>query len=242
MLTIASLLAAMTIAGAFWVGVLAARRLRDWGEGRRALDESQRPLALASMASGSLDDVKSQRVRDRVAEKLLADGDGGPAAPRSLVSDELDLASLRERDVVSVDGAESAVDGDYVVEGLVILREGLDRTTLAVLADGGREAWLVGRPEEENWLLVRPVPGHGLSGEPPRQIRHAGISYGLERRGQASAARSGRHGRPEQNRVATYLYRASPRDVLWVERWGSDVLMGAGQPVAAHNVVFLPGS
>ena len=39
MLTVASLLAAMTIAGAFWVGVLAARRLRDWGEGRRALED-----------------------------------------------------------------------------------------------------------------------------------------------------------------------------------------------------------
>lgn len=37
MLTVASLLAAMTIAGAFWVGVLAARRLRDWGEGRREI-------------------------------------------------------------------------------------------------------------------------------------------------------------------------------------------------------------
>ena len=37
MLTLASLLAAMTIAGAFWVGILAARRLRDWGDGRRQL-------------------------------------------------------------------------------------------------------------------------------------------------------------------------------------------------------------
>jgi hypothetical protein len=50
MLTLASLLAAMTIAGAFWVGILAARRLRDWGDGRRQLSEGEgahAPLALA---------------------------------------------------------------------------------------------------------------------------------------------------------------------------------------------------
>ena len=55
-------------------------------------------------------------------------------------------------------------------------------------------------------------------------------------------ALAGRHGRPTGTRVATYLYRASPREVLWVERWGDEVLMAAGAPVAAHNVAFLPGS
>jgi hypothetical protein len=74
MLTLASLLAAMTIAGAFWVGILAARRLRDWGDGRRQLSEGEGhhpPLALAAASSstsaGNLHDAVSQRIRARVA-------------------------------------------------------------------------------------------------------------------------------------------------------------------------------
>src|SRR5690606_6211840 len=47
-LAVPSLLAAMTIAGAFWVGVLAARRLRDWGDNSRALERGDAPLALAA--------------------------------------------------------------------------------------------------------------------------------------------------------------------------------------------------
>ena len=60
MLTVASLLAAMTIAGAFWVGVLAARRLRDWGEGRRALEEGggTTPLAIAAVSGAPPDDAR----------------------------------------------------------------------------------------------------------------------------------------------------------------------------------------
>jgi hypothetical protein len=71
MLTVASLLAAMTIAGAFWVGVLAARRLRDWGEGRRALEEGgTTPLAIAAVSGAPPDDVGSRRVRALVAQRI----------------------------------------------------------------------------------------------------------------------------------------------------------------------------
>jgi hypothetical protein len=240
-LTFASLLAAMTIAGAFWVGVLAARRLRDWGEGRRALEEGHAPLALAA-ASSVIDDVRSRRVRDRVAEKLAGSTRSAAALPRSLQDQELGPGSLRVRDIVSIDAADPSVDGDHVVEGLLTLREGNARATVAIMADGGREAWLVAREGEERWLLVEPVMGHGLRGEPPREIREGGVLYGLERRGQASVASQGRHGRPEGTRVATYLYRASARDVLWVERWGNEILMGRGHAVPAHVVAFLPGS
>ena len=75
-----------------------------------------------------------------------------------------------------------------------------------------------------------------------RNIRRAKGLYTLERRGQASAACVGRHDRPAQSRAATYLYRATGRDVLWVERWGSEVLVGEGQAIEASAVSFLPGS
>jgi hypothetical protein len=87
-----------------------------------------------------------------------------------------------------------------------------------------------------------PVSDHLLAGEPPRNIRRTRGLYTLERRGQASAACVGLHERPAQSRAATYLYRASGRDVLWVERWGSEVLMGEGQAIDATAFSFLPGS
>ena len=60
---------AMTIAGAFWVGVLAARRLRDWGEGRRAIEDGHTPLALAAGSSGVPDDPRTRRIRALVADR-----------------------------------------------------------------------------------------------------------------------------------------------------------------------------
>jgi hypothetical protein len=254
MLTVASLLAAMTIAGAFWVGVLAARRLRDWGEGRRALEEGMPPpLALAAASGSPPDDAGSRRVRALVAQRIKdARWSGARALPRGSGSQaglsgpvepgELGLTTLRVGDVVVLDGGDPELGSDFITDGVITLREGGTTTVVANLSDGDRRRWLVGTEGQERWLMVMPVSDHGLSGEPPRNIRRTKGLYTLERRGQASAACVGRHDRPAQSRAATYLYRATGRDVLWVERWGSEVLVGEGQAIEANTVSFLPGS
>lgn len=242
MLTVASLLAAMTIAGAFWVGVLAARRLRDWGDGRRMIEEAESPLALAAPL-GNVDDPASRRVRALVAERMqsrLSRGGSSTVAPRA--PEELTLTALRAGDVAVVETAEPGWDGDYIIEGIVILNEGEDRTTVMVMSDAGRRRWLVGHDDEQPWFILDPVEGHGLQGEPPRHVQRGVHDYGLERRSQASAAVIGGHGRPDGSRVSAYVYRSSGRQVLWVERWGRDIVMGEGREIAAHNVSFLPGS
>lgn len=251
MLTVASLLAAMTIAGAFWVGVLAARRLRDWGEGRRAIDEGHAPpLALAAASGAPPDDASTRRVRDLVAERLSNPrARPGEVAPRQLASadrgardTDLGLGTLRQGDVVVVEAADGGADGDYIVEGIVLLREGNHTTTSVNMSDGSRHRWLVGGAHLDEWFVLEPVAAHGLSGEPPRNIRRERSDYTLQRRGQASAACTGRHERPEQPRVATYLYGGSAHNVLWLERWGHEVLMAEGIRLDAGSVSFLPGS
>lgn len=256
MLTVASLLAAMTIAGAFWVGVLAARRLRDWGEGRRALEEGvPTPLALAAASGAPPDDSASRRVRALVAQRIkdarwsgsrsLPRGSGsqaGAAGPATLDVGELGLTTLRVGDVVVLDAGDPELGSDFITDGVITLREGGTTTVVANLSDGDRRRWLVGTEGQERWLMVTPVSDHGLTGEPPRNIKRNKGLYTLERRGQASAACVGRHDRPAQSRAATYLYRATGRDVLWVERWGSEVLVGEGQAIDASAVSFLPGS
>lgn len=248
MLSIASLLAAMTIAGAFWVGVLAARRLRDWGEGRRALDDGGPQLALAA-ASVPPDDARTRRIRDLVAQRLqdtryrpIAGARVDPDDPPQRRNDDLAPTNLRGGDVVVVEVGDSHVDGDFLAEGFVLLREGGTSTVVVIMADGSRRRWLVAPMESEEWLIVEPVTDHGLSGEPPRNIRRAQGDFSLHRRGQASAAVTGRHERPDLPRVATYVFRGLGRDALWVERWGSQVLMGQGVLVDRHSVSFLPGS
>ncbi len=252
MLTFASLLAAMTIAGAFWVGVLAARRLRDWGEGRRALEEGgPSPLAIAAVSGSPPDDPSTRRVRSLVAQRIKDHRwSGGRALPRATGdSDTVDggrgeakLGSLRVGDVVVVDDPHTELDRDFLVEGVVNLREGATTTVIAVMADGDQQRWLVGAEGNQRWFLVAPIGDHGLSGEPPRNIRRDRGLFALERRGQASAAAVGRHQRPAQTRAATYLYQATGRDVLWLERWGSEVLMGEGHAIESESVSFLPGS
>ncbi len=252
MLTVASLLAAMTIAGAFWVGVLAARRLRDWGEGRRALEDGgATPLAIAAVSGAPPDDDATRRVRALVARRIknhrwsgdralprAAGAEDDPSADR----EDTSLATLRVGDVVVLDGVDPELGTDFIVEGVINLREGGTTSVVANLADGDRHRWLVGSEGQERWLLVEPVVDHGLSGEPPRNIRRPRGLYGLERRGQASAACVGRHDRPAQSRAATYLYRAASRQVLWLERWGSEVFMGEGEAIDTSAVSFLPGS
>ncbi|MCA9715433.1 MAG: DUF4178 domain-containing protein [Myxococcales bacterium] len=240
----------MTIAGAFWVGILAARRLRDWGDGRHALPEGEGgpQLALAAASGGNSHpphDPASQRVRARVAERLRGRAYAG-AVPRSYIDDDpatpdLGLANLRQGDVVLVNSSDPERDGDYLVDGVLNLREGAATTVIAVLNDVGKRRWLIGAPARDQWLWLAPVTGHGLVGEPPRHIRQGDLSYALERRGQASAAGAGMHGRPALPRVATYLYRCESTRVLWLERWGDQVLMGEGVELPSHFVGFLPG-
>jgi hypothetical protein len=248
-ITVASLLAAMTIAGAFWVGVLAARRLRDWGEGRRALEEGgSGPLALAAVAGAPPDDPQTRRVRSLVAQRLVGRSLGPSALPRAALAagtaegPSLSLDTLRMGDVIVVDAGEPDADGDYIVDGLVRLREGRETTIVAVASDASRRRWVVGHPSDERWMVVEPVVGHGLAGEPPRNIVRPKGSYALERRGQASAACMGRHERPGGSRAATYLYRGSGRDVVWVERWGREISMGEGLAIDTATISFLPGS
>jgi hypothetical protein len=257
---IPSLLAAMTIAGAFWVGVLAARRLRDWGDNSRALEQGDAPLALAAASGAPSDNQSVKKVRARVAERLeasLGSGGGmvavGGDAPRS--AEDLDIDGLRIGDVILLEAVGTRSDGDFVVEGLLRLREGPTTTVVAIMADGERKRWLIGSRESEvglhaasaagDWFVVEPVIGHGLAGEPPRNVqprRDDPRMYTLARRGQASVAAVGEHGRPTGSRVGTYVYRAGAREVLWIERWGGEIVMGEGSVLARHSVSFLPGT
>ncbi len=242
----------MTIAGAFWVGVLAARRLRDWGEGRRAIEDGHTPLMLTATAGSAPDDARTRKIRALVADRLRHDRNrpvtapnprvhsdraGGPAEPV-----DLELTTLRQGDVVAIESGDTSIDGDYIVEGTVLLREGGLTTVVAILQDASRTAWLVGAAGASEWYLVQPQGGHGLSGEPPRNITRDRGTYALQRRGQASAACTGNHGRPELPRVATYLYSGGSRDVLWLERWDHEILLAEGKSVDAADVGFLPGS
>ena len=250
MFAVPSLLAAMTIAGAFWVGVLAARRLRDWGDNNRALEQGEGPLALAAASGAPSDDMSVKKVRARVAERLqasLESGGGmaaaGASAPRA--AEDLDIDGLRVGDVILIEASDGRVEGDFVLEGLLRLREGGATTVVAVMADGERKRWLVGSRDTDEWFAVEPVLGHGLAGEPPRNVQPDPSRpqvYALSRRGQASVAAVGSHGRPKGSRVGTYIYRAGARDVLWLERWGAEVLMGEGVVIGRHLVSFLPGS
>ena len=268
MLEISSLLAAMTIAGAFWVGVLAARRLRDWGDGNRAIEERESPEVLGGRAKIPSQDRGSARVRALVSQRIDAEfGDtekeeqdkqgkqgkqGKGTATRE--AESLKIDALRCGDVVLVEAADANFDGDFLVEGVLRLREGSTTTMVVVMADGDRRRCLVGGAQEgvgqpwaEKWLLLEAIEDHAMRGEPPRNIRpRQGLgrerSYALDRRGQASVAAVGEHGRPSAARVSTYVYRSSLRDVLWVERYGDELFLAAGVAVPRFEVSFLPGS
>ncbi|MCA9636435.1 MAG: DUF4178 domain-containing protein, partial [Myxococcales bacterium] len=183
--------------------------------------------------------------RARVAQRLqgrLPAAVAPRALPQSVEEPELDVADLSQGDVVIVETGAPADDGDFLIEGVLTLREGQITTVVVAMADANRRRWLVASPALQSWLLLEPVSGHGLFGEPPRHIQRGHHDYALERRGQASAAGVGMHGRPALPRVATYVYRASPDRMLWLERWGDQVLMGEGAEIPSHFVSFLPGS
>ncbi|MCA9682207.1 MAG: DUF4178 domain-containing protein [Myxococcales bacterium] len=244
-----SLLAAMIIAGAFWVGVLAARRLRDWGDSSRMLEGGEATLALPAASGSPSENPSVKKVRARVAERLqasLASGRGLAAstdAPRA--AEDLDIDGLRMGDVVLIETGDSRAEGDFVVEGLLRLREGGVTTVVVIMADGARRRWLIGSRELDEWYAVEPVEGHGLAGEPPRNVQPRADNpriYALSRRGQSTVAAIGDHGRPAGSRVGTYVYRAGAREVLWLERWGGEVFMGEGLILPRHAVSFLPGS
>ncbi len=196
--------------------------------------------------SGTIaNDPVSQKIRARVAQRLQSRVQPAAAprqAPESADAPELTLTSLRQGDVVVIESGDPHVDGDYLIDGVVNLKEGATATVIAVMTDADRQRWLVGSPDQDRWLVAEPVRGHGLTGEPPRHIPHQEHTYALERRGQASATGVGMHGRPALPRVATYVYRATADKALWVERWGDQVLVGAATAVPQHTVSFLPGS
>ena len=230
------------ISGAFWVGVLAAKRLRDLGEADPALAEGEVPLALPPSPTGPSRDVSSRRIRQAVAERLQ-DGlldPGGAAVERDAL--DLGIEGLRIGDIVSVVAREPEVEGDFVVEGVLRLREGSKTQFVVVAADGARVRWLVGNEGGEGWLSVEPFEGHQLRGEPPRNLELTRGSYALRRRGQSSVAGVGRHGRPDAARVATYVFEGPGERLAWVERWTDELFVGEGVPVPAHAVSFLPGS
>jgi hypothetical protein len=294
-----SVLAALTIAGAFWVGVLAARRLRQWGDSQRSIeggddggpDSGDRrgtghPRAAiagareSQMSDGSrarhfaenarapyglrpVDGTRSSaadasaRVREALARKIEAElqvgGLGGQR--RRLVGrhgeDELGLGRLRIGDVVSYEPGDFAgrpdpgtrPSKDYLVQGILHLREGDTTTRVVIVDDSGRSRWLVGSDDDSPWYWLEPIVDHQLSGEPPRQItRPDGRTFRLERRAQHSAALTGSHGRPDLPRTSTYLYRHLDQSVLWIERWGDRIMAGVGIPVTRAEFSFYPGS
>lgn len=241
-LVVESLFAALVISGAFWVGVLAAKRLRDLGESDPALAEGEVPLALAPSSGGPGRDAASRRIRQVVAERLR-DGllDPGGAASQRDASD-LSLEGLRVGDIISVVAREPEVEGDFIIDGILRMREGSKTRLILITSDGGRQRWFVGSDEDTSWISVEPVKDHALGGEPPRNLELERGNYALRRRGQSSVAGLGRHLRPEGTRVATYLFEGPGERLAWIERWGDALFVGEGVPLPAHAVSFLPGS
>ncbi|RMG99465.1 MAG: DUF4178 domain-containing protein [Deltaproteobacteria bacterium] len=243
MLSLAALLAACSIAGAFWVGVLAARRIRDFGEGQRALERARRPLALAASAG---QEVAVERVREALARRLVDEGlledvAAGTAPPRP-VKEHLGPFDLRRGDVVSIDAAEPDVDGDFIASWTLLLREGPQRRMVVGLEDGLDRRVLVAVEGDPDLLVLTPVDDHDLVGEPPRQIVRDGASLSLSRRGHAAVAGTGPHGRPDASRMAYYVYEGADGRVGFVERWGRRVFLAIGHRIPGHTVTFLPAS
>ena len=116
-------------------------------------------------------------------------------------------------------------------------------TTLHVLHQHEGHAFVDSPESPRNVVVVAtPIEGHGWSGEPARNLKVEDRRYSLERRGQSSAYGLGVHGRPNQSRVATYLYRSLDGQVLWLERWGQEIVAATGHEVPAHGVRILQGS
>lgn len=248
MLALAPFLAAMTIAGAFWVGLIAARRLREWGEHQDALEAEPELRALAPAAGASPDNATALRLRGRLAqaidERLLAGGwTPSELAPRG--NESVSWEVLRRFDIVILEGLAAPLAGDYVLDSMLHLRETGQTSYVLGLLDGSREMTLVAQPSQERCYLLEEVKEHGLSGEPPRHLvlpdapEH---SYALSRRGQASVVHFGPTQRPEFPRLSSYLFQSSGGSVLWVERWGQEVRVYRGEEISEHLVRFLPGS
>jgi hypothetical protein len=252
---------AFTLGGAFWVGVLAARRMRDWGDTGRMLEANLEhgPDRLPAAQP----EVRA-RIRALVAERLdgqihmahALPGGGRVGGVRALTTGDAwlsgiggpsggqdDLLAIRVGDVLLLELAEQSVAGDYIVEGVVSLREGATDRRVVVARDGDREICVVVEPARGMGLVLEALDDHGWSGEPARSLRVAGQDFALERRGQSSAAGIGAHGRPARARVATYVYRSLDGGVLWLERWGGhDILAASGREVPLHGIRRLPGS
>ncbi|MEE9382092.1 MAG: DUF4178 domain-containing protein [Nannocystaceae bacterium] len=243
MLLTTPLLAAVVIASAFWGGVLLARRLREWGDGRPMLDEGGRAPALPAATPDAAHGGGVKRIRARVAERIHAElASDGLTGQQSREAEELTVDRIRPKDVVTVESGVASHDGDYLVDGFVRMEEGGITRIVVAMADGQRRRWLVADVGAQRWLVVDPVVDHSFSDEPPRTIRRHGVPFLLEHRTQVAAAASGRHGRPDGSRVGVYHYRGPGYSALWLERWGREILMAEGDSVARQDVSFLPGS
>ena len=243
---------ALTLAGFIWVGVVAARRIRDWGDMGRMLEAGADGVpGGVPGGSGHHAEVRG-RIRALVAERL--DGQlrlpgaathaspsgvgGGPGEEH----DSAELLALRVGDVLMVELAEASMAGDFVVEGVVQLREGATERRVVAARDGSKAICVVLEPHRAAALVLDMIDGHGWSGEPARNLTWVGQSYSLERRGQSSAYGLGTHGRPTRSRVATYLLRAPDGGVLWLERWGHEIVAATGREIPLHGVRRLQGS
>lgn len=248
MLALAPFLAAMTIAGAFWVGLIAARRLREWGECQDALEGEPDLRALAPAAGASPDHPAALQVRNRVAqvidERLRAGGwTSAELAPRG--NEAVSWEVLRRRDIVILEGLPDPWSGDYVLESMLHLRETGQSGYVLGLSDAGREVTVVAHPSQQFCVALQAVEEHGLQGEPPRHLElpdNPGQPYALRRRGQASVVRFGSTGRPDFPRLSFYVYQSAGGSMLWVERWGQELKIFRGQEISEHSVRFLPGS
>lgn len=238
----------MTIAGAFWVGLIAARRLREWGECQDAVEGAEEPRMLAPAGGMPSEHAASMRIRTKVAETIDARLQAGGWSPSQLSPrdqrEDLNLQSLRLRDVVVIEGADGDFQGDFLVDSILHLRESGQTGYVLGLVDGARQCWLVSQPQRNEVFVARKRSEHELRGEPARNLAFAdapGRQYHLARRGQASVARQGNCERPEGPRVSFYVYRATGREVLWLERWGDEVLVFEGVEVPEVMLRFMPG-
>jgi hypothetical protein len=255
-----SLFFAFTLGGAFWVGVLAARRMRDWGDTGRMLEANldhgpERLPAAQTEVRGRIRALVAERLEGQIQMAAALPAGTGMGGVRALASADAwasaaggsgeeggDLLAVRVGDVLLLELGEREVAGDYIVEGVVSLREGVTDRRVVVIRDGDRERCVVLEPARGVALVLETLHDHGWSGEPARSLRVDGQDFSLERRGQSSAVGVGAHGRPARSRVATYVYRSLDGGVLWLERWGHDIVAACGREVPSHGIRRLPGS
>ena len=105
-------------------------------------------LALAPAGGAVPNDERTRRVRDLVSQRIERRLGHVPAAnARQLVGRDgqsgLTLDTLRVGDIVTIDAGERELDADYIVDGLLHLREGATASMVLQLGDASEQRWLV---------------------------------------------------------------------------------------------------